>query len=64
MTSWVGSREPHTKKLKSSQVLVAHACNSTYSGGSWFKASLGQQFKRPYVENTQHKRGLADWLKV
>jgi hypothetical protein len=24
-----------------------------------FKASLGKQFKRPYLKNTEHKKGLA-----
>jgi hypothetical protein len=25
-------------------------------GGSWFEASLGKEFKRPYFENTHHKK--------
>jgi hypothetical protein len=30
----------------------------------WFKASPGKQFTRPYLENTLHKEGLVEWLKV
>jgi hypothetical protein len=29
----------------------------------WFKASLGKEFRRPYLDITQHKTGLAAWLK-
>jgi hypothetical protein len=29
-----------------------------------FEASLGKGFSRPYLENTQHKKGLMEWLKV
>jgi hypothetical protein len=29
----------------------------------WFKPSLGKQFTRPYLENTQNKTGLEEWLK-
>jgi hypothetical protein len=32
-------------------------------GGLQFETSLGKQFARPYLKNTQHKTGLADWLK-
>jgi hypothetical protein len=34
------------------------------SGGLRFKASLGKWFARPYLENTQYKKGLVEWLKV
>jgi hypothetical protein len=27
-------------------------------------ASLGKQFVRPYFEQTLHKNGLVEWLKV
>jgi hypothetical protein len=27
------------------------------------KPALGKQFKRPYLEKTHHKKGLAEWLK-
>jgi hypothetical protein len=33
------------------------------SGVSRFEASLSKQFMRPYLENTEHKKGLAEWLK-
>jgi hypothetical protein len=42
----------------------AHACNPNYSGGSQFKASLGQQFMRLYLEKPLDKKGLVEWLKV
>jgi hypothetical protein len=32
--------------------------------GSWFKASPGKQFVRPYLEKAHHKKGLVQWLKV
>jgi hypothetical protein len=36
------------------------------SGGSWFEASPGKQFARPYLEKKTHhkKKGLVKWLKV
>jgi hypothetical protein len=33
------------------------------SGGSRFKASQSKQFERPYLKNTQYKKGLLEWLK-
>jgi hypothetical protein len=33
------------------------------SGGSRFKVSPGKQFLGPYLEKTQHKKGLVEWLK-
>jgi hypothetical protein len=27
----------------------------------WFEVSLGKQFADPYLENTQHKKGLVEW---
>jgi hypothetical protein len=33
------------------------------SEGSQFEASLSKQFKRPYLKNTLHKKGLVKWLK-
>jgi hypothetical protein len=41
---------------------MAHACNPSYTGGSWFEASLGKYFKRLYLN--LHKKGLVEWLKV
>jgi hypothetical protein len=43
------------------QVLVAHACNTTYSGGKYqkdcsSKPALGKLFERPYLEKTITKR--------
>jgi hypothetical protein len=29
-----------------------------------FKASLGKQFKRPYLKKTLHKKGMEKWFKV
>jgi hypothetical protein len=29
--------------------MVAHACNSSYLGGLWFKNSLGQKLVRPQL---------------
>jgi hypothetical protein len=46
------------------RAVVAHACNPSYSGGLRFKANLGKQFSRPYLEKTRHKKGLVEWLKV
>jgi hypothetical protein len=48
------------KKTQQSQVLVAHACNPSYSGGrsggSKFKANWGKYLERPYLEKTHHKK--------
>jgi hypothetical protein len=33
------------------------------SGGPRSEASLGKQFARPYLKNTQYKKGLVEWLK-
>jgi hypothetical protein len=48
--------------------LVAHACNPSFSGGRdqedhSSKPSPGKQFRRPYLKNTHHTKGLAEWLK-
>jgi hypothetical protein len=43
---------------------VAHACNPSYSGGSWFEDRLGKQFMTPYLEQSHHKNELVEWLKV
>jgi hypothetical protein len=35
------------------------------SGGSWFKASSGKWFARPYLKKKKNcKKGLVEWLKV
>jgi hypothetical protein len=36
---------------------MAQAYNPNYSADSWFEASWGKQFMRPYLENTHHKKG-------
>jgi hypothetical protein len=58
-----------SKLTTSLRVLVAHACNSSYSGDrdqedcgskpSWAKSSV-----RLYLEKTLHKKGLVEWFKV
>jgi hypothetical protein len=54
-----------TVKIRvSSWVVVAYTCNPIYSGGSWFEASPGKQFTRPYLEKTHHNTGLMEWLKL
>jgi hypothetical protein len=53
-----------------SWVLVAHAGNLSYSGGSdqedqgWKPAQASNLKERPYLKNTHHKKGLVEWLKV
>jgi hypothetical protein len=48
-------------------LLVAHACNPAYSEGairrSRFEVTQGKWFIRPFLENTQHKKGLEEWPK-
>jgi hypothetical protein len=49
-------------------VLVAHACNPSYSGGR-DQEDLGSKpaqanSSRDYVENTGHIKELLEWLKV
>jgi hypothetical protein len=48
---------------------VAHACNPRYSGGRdredcGLKPAQANSSVRPYHENTLHKKGLVEWLKV
>jgi hypothetical protein len=56
-----------TQKNKKSWALVAHACNPSYSrkrqksGGSWFEASPGKWFARPYLGKPFTKIGLVEW---
>jgi hypothetical protein len=47
-----------------SWVLVAYACNPSYSGGSRFETSLGKQLASPHLEKAITKKGLVEWLKV
>jgi hypothetical protein len=56
------------KKLSIVQMLVAHAYNPSYSGDTdqedhSLRLAPGKQLLRPYLENTQHKKGLMEWLK-
>jgi cytoskeletal protein RodZ len=37
---------------------MANARNPSYSGGSWFKVSLGKKFMKPYLKR------MMEWLKV
>jgi hypothetical protein len=46
-----------------SWALVAHACNPSYSGGR-DQEDHGFKPVRPYPEDTHHKKGLPEWLKV
>jgi hypothetical protein len=45
-------------------MLVILATQEEKSGGSKFEASPGKQFRIPYFQNTHHKKGLVEWLKV
>jgi hypothetical protein len=52
---------------------LVHSCNSNYSEGSdQEKAEIrrmavqsqpGKMKVRPYIKNTQHKKGLEEWIK-
>jgi hypothetical protein len=45
----------------------AHSCNPTYSGGREQEDRSRSQLRqtvRPNLENTHHKKGLVEWLKV
>jgi hypothetical protein len=44
-------------------VIILATWAADRSGGSWFETSLGKQFMRPYLENTQYKKGLVEWFK-
>jgi hypothetical protein len=48
---------------------VAHTCNPSYSGGRdqedhGLKPAPEKELVSPYLENIQHKKGLAEWLKM
>jgi hypothetical protein len=61
-----GERVSHETFAQRSLVrLMAHACNLSYSGGRdpWFKASPGKIVCKTVSQNTQHKKGLAEWPK-
>jgi hypothetical protein len=42
---------------------VILATQEQRSGGLWFKASPSNVFKRPYLKNIQHRKGLGEWFK-
>jgi hypothetical protein len=48
-------------------MLVAQTCNPKYSGGRDQEDHslnvMSKYFTRPYIENTQYKKGLVEWLK-
>jgi hypothetical protein len=52
--------------VDSGWALMAHACNSSYSGGSrglQFKASLDKS-QDPISKIIHHEKGLVEWFKV
>jgi hypothetical protein len=56
-------------KKKKSRVLMAHACNPSYSGDRdqedrSSKPAQTNRSRRPYLKKSLHKKGLAEWLKV
>jgi hypothetical protein len=53
----------------SGQVLVAHVCNPSYSGGRnqedlGLKPACANSSRDPISKKTLHKKGLVEWLKV
>jgi hypothetical protein len=57
------------KKKREIQVLVAHACNSSYSGGRdqedhSSKPAWENSSRDPILKKTHHKKGLVEWFKV
>jgi hypothetical protein len=57
------------QKLLRSQVVVAHACNSGYSGrrhqeNSSLKPTWAKSSQGPILKKTITKKGLVEWLKV
>jgi hypothetical protein len=57
------------KGLLTGWAVVAHTCNSSYSGGrdqedQGSKSALGKQFERPYLGKNHHKKVLVEWFKV
>jgi hypothetical protein len=50
---------------KGNGVMVAEACNPRYSGGRDEDHILKPVWEnRSYLKNTQHKKGLVEWLKL
>jgi hypothetical protein len=56
-------------ELVPSWVLVAHACNPSYSGGrdqedQGSKPAQANSSQDSILKNTHHEKGLVEWLKV
>jgi hypothetical protein len=64
----IRKRKPKTK-TENSQMMVAHACNLSYSGGraqedrGW-KPARANSSRDPILKKTFTKIGLVEWLKV
>jgi hypothetical protein len=61
--------EEEEKKMSACWVLVAHACNPSYSGGREqedhsSKPALANSWQDPILKKTLHKKGLVEWLKL
>jgi hypothetical protein len=54
------------KKGQASWALVVYACNHNYTGGRVQEVGgpPRQILAETYLENTQHKKGLVEWLKL
>jgi hypothetical protein len=68
MNSREGDNPGDAIKKNTQPGAVTHTCYPSYSGGrdqkDQLEASPGRQFTRPYLEETHHKKGLMEWLKV
>jgi hypothetical protein len=65
------TEKPKGKKMEKNvqELLVAHACNPSYSGGRdqedcSSKPACANSLRDPILKNTQHRTGLVEWLKV
>jgi hypothetical protein len=45
------------------QASAAHTCDPSSVEAEIERIEIQSQFLRPYLENTQHKKGLSEWLK-
>jgi hypothetical protein len=50
--------------ISGSCLYIILATQEQRSGGSRFEISTDKWFSRPYLENSLHKKGLVEWLKV
>jgi hypothetical protein len=62
-TKWIITKNGRIEARHQWLTPVILATQEARLGGSWFKASPGKQFMRLYLENTQHKKELVEWLK-